>query len=78
MSAALTPVFQSRSRAIGWARDRLLLPLSRLWPFDRLMLATLTGAAALPFAMQLSNAAKFLVRPARPDPARAPPAMLPE
>jgi 2-polyprenyl-6-methoxyphenol hydroxylase-like FAD-dependent oxidoreductase len=62
MSAALTPVFQSRSRVIAWARDWVLLPASRLWPFDRMMLATLTGAGALPFAMQISGLAKFLVK----------------
>lgn len=62
MSAALTPVFQSRSALIGWMRDWLLAPLSRCWPFSRLMLATLSGAGALPFAMQLSSVAKFLVR----------------
>lgn len=62
MSAALTPVFQSRSRIIGWLRDMLLGPVSRCWPFSRLMLATLTGSARLPFAMQLSTVAKFLVR----------------
>ncbi len=48
MSAALTPVFQSRSHFIGWIRDALLGPLSGCWPFSRLMLATLTGAARLP------------------------------
>jgi 2-polyprenyl-6-methoxyphenol hydroxylase-like FAD-dependent oxidoreductase len=64
MSAALTPVFQSRSRLIGALRD-LFLPLAtRLWPFDRLMLATLTGAGALPGAMLLSGVARFLI-PAR-------------
>ncbi len=65
MSAALTPVFQSRSRFIGWMRDLLLGPLSSCWPFSRLMLATLTGSAKLPFAMQLSAVAKFLVRDRR-------------
>ncbi len=60
MSAALTPVFQSRSRFIGWVRDCFMGPLSRCWPFSRLMLATLTGAGAMPFAMFLSNVAKFL------------------
>jgi 2-polyprenyl-6-methoxyphenol hydroxylase-like FAD-dependent oxidoreductase len=67
MSAALTPVFQSRSRFIGWARDSFMGPLSRCWPFSRLMLATLTGAGVLPFAMLLSNVAKFLA-PDRRDP----------
>jgi 2-polyprenyl-6-methoxyphenol hydroxylase-like FAD-dependent oxidoreductase len=62
MSAALTPVFQSRSRLIGWARDLLLGPVSRCWPFSWLMLATLTGSARLPLAMLLSSVAKFLVR----------------
>ncbi|HWA21700.1 MAG TPA: NAD(P)/FAD-dependent oxidoreductase [Caulobacterales bacterium] len=61
MSAALTPVFQSRSAFIGWARDWILGPLSRCWPFSQIMLATLTGAATLPFAMLLSGVAKFLV-----------------
>ena len=65
MSAALTPVFQSRSRLIGWLRDWVMLPASRLWPFDRLMLATLTGAGVFPGARLLSGVAKFLVR-ARP------------
>lgn len=48
MSRALTPVFQSDSTPIGWARDLLLRELSRLPPVERLMLATLVGAAALP------------------------------
>lgn len=65
MSAALTPVFQSRSTMIGWARDYFMAPLSRCWPFSRLMLATLTGAGSLPFAVTLSRVAKFLVRDRR-------------
>jgi 2-polyprenyl-6-methoxyphenol hydroxylase-like FAD-dependent oxidoreductase len=64
MSAALTPVFQSRSRLIGALRDLLLPAVTRLWPFDRLMLATLTGAGSLPGAGLLSGAARFLI-PAR-------------
>jgi 2-polyprenyl-6-methoxyphenol hydroxylase-like FAD-dependent oxidoreductase len=64
MSAALTPVFQSRSRIIGALRD-LFLPLATgIWPFDRLMLATLTGAGDLPGASLLSGVARFLI-PAR-------------
>jgi 2-polyprenyl-6-methoxyphenol hydroxylase-like FAD-dependent oxidoreductase len=65
MSAALTPVFQSRSKLTGWLRDWVLLPASRLWPFNRLMLATLTGAGVFPGAMVLSGVAKFLVRARR-------------
>ncbi|MGE3302951.1 MAG: FAD-dependent oxidoreductase [Hyphomonadaceae bacterium] len=53
MSAALTPLFQSRSRLLGWARD-LAMPLARrLWPFNRLILATLTGAGAFPWRTPL-------------------------
>jgi 2-polyprenyl-6-methoxyphenol hydroxylase-like FAD-dependent oxidoreductase len=63
MSAAMTPLFQSRSAFMGWMRDWVLLPASRFWPFNRMMLATLTGAGFLPFAMQISRFAKFLVRP---------------
>lgn len=64
MSAALTPVFQSRSRLIGALRDRLLPLATKLWPFDRMMLATLTGAGDLPGAALLSGVARFLI-PAR-------------
>lgn len=44
----LTPLFQSRSKVLAWLRDRLL-PLARaIRPLERLMLATLTGKAAMP------------------------------
>lgn len=62
MSAALTPLFQSRSAVMGWLRDFVLLPASGFWPFNRMMLATLTGAGSLPFATKISSFAKFLVR----------------
>lgn len=45
---ALTPLFQSKSRALPWLRDRIL-PFSRaIRPLERLMLGTLVGAARLP------------------------------
>ncbi len=61
MSAALTPLYQSRSAFMGWARDWIMPPLAKMWPFSRLMLATLTGAGVFPFAMLLSRVAKFLL-----------------
>lgn len=50
MSRALTPAFQSDGRVIAWARDALLRDLTRFPPIERLMLATLVGAAALPLS----------------------------
>jgi hypothetical protein len=74
MSRALTPAFQSRSALIGWARDRLMFPMSHIAPLERLMLATLTGAGAMP-------APRFRPRPAKslPAPPRAnlPPPLAP-
>jgi 2-polyprenyl-6-methoxyphenol hydroxylase-like FAD-dependent oxidoreductase len=49
LSRALTPVFQSDSRLIGWARDRFFHKLGQLPGADRLMLATLVGAARAPW-----------------------------
>ena len=43
LSAALTPSFQGRSRAVGFARDRVLPRLQRVGPVRRLMLRTLAG-----------------------------------
>jgi 2-polyprenyl-6-methoxyphenol hydroxylase-like FAD-dependent oxidoreductase len=61
MSAALTPLYQSRSALMGWVRDWLMPPLAKIWPLNRIMLATLTGAGVFPFAMLLSRVAKFLL-----------------
>jgi 2-polyprenyl-6-methoxyphenol hydroxylase-like FAD-dependent oxidoreductase len=61
MSAALTPLYQSRSSMMGWFRDWIMTPLAKLRPINRLMLSTLVGAGSLPFAWTLSRAAKFLL-----------------
>jgi 2-polyprenyl-6-methoxyphenol hydroxylase-like FAD-dependent oxidoreductase len=57
VSRALTPVFQSRAGWIGWARDLAFQPLSTVAPVERLMLATLSGAAAFPGTRPLPAAA---------------------
>ncbi|MET0545838.1 MAG: NAD(P)/FAD-dependent oxidoreductase [Caulobacterales bacterium] len=48
LSAALTPVFQSRSKTIGALRDILMAPMCELPIVRRLMLETLCGVAQPP------------------------------
>jgi 2-polyprenyl-6-methoxyphenol hydroxylase-like FAD-dependent oxidoreductase len=49
LSAALTPMFQSHSRAVPWLRDRLLGPAARVWPMPRLLGKLVAGNLIDPF-----------------------------
>ena len=48
MSAAFTPVYQSDSRVLPWLRDRVVGPLSRLWPATAIQAAMVSGAVGGP------------------------------
>jgi len=48
MSAAFTPVYQSDGRALPFIRDRLVGPLSRLWPADWIQAAMVSGLVGGP------------------------------
>ena len=50
-SAALTPVFQSNSRAIGWLRDTFLGPAGKLPGIGHVMRTTLSGVRKFPFGL---------------------------
>tara|TARA_B100000378_G_scaffold278889_1_gene284173 strand:- start:14184 stop:14630 length:447 start_codon:yes stop_codon:yes gene_type:complete len=43
-----TPVYQSDSRVLPFIRDRLVGPLSRLWPANRIQAAMVAGLVANP------------------------------
>jgi 2-polyprenyl-6-methoxyphenol hydroxylase-like FAD-dependent oxidoreductase len=51
MSRAMTPVFQSNSRMIGWARDALFGPIAKTPGLSHIMRTTLTGARKFPFGL---------------------------
>nr|WP_221239460.1 NAD(P)/FAD-dependent oxidoreductase [Sphingomonas xinjiangensis] len=48
MSALLTPVYQSDGRVVPFVRDRVMGPMSRLWPVPRLQAATVSGLIGRP------------------------------
>lgn len=48
LTAILTPVYQSDGRAIPWVRDRIMAPVSRMWPFPRLQAALVAGLVGRP------------------------------
>lgn len=50
MSAAFTPQYQSHSRALPALRDRVLAPLSQIWPLPRILAALVTGDLLPPIA----------------------------
>ena len=50
-SRALTPVFQSNSRAIAWMRDRFMAPLNKLPGAGYAMRTTLSGVRCFPFGL---------------------------
>ena len=43
-----TPVYQSDSRVLPFIRDRLVGPLSRLWPANKIQTAMVAGLVANP------------------------------
>lgn len=43
LTALLTPVYQSDSRVVPWVRDRIMAPISKIWPFPRLQAALVSG-----------------------------------
>ncbi len=48
LTALLTPVYQSDSRTIPFVRDRIVGPLSKLWPATRIQAATVSGLIGNP------------------------------
>ena len=48
MSALFTPVYQSDGRFLPFVRDRLVGPLSRLWPATRIQAAMVSGLVGNP------------------------------
>jgi salicylate hydroxylase len=48
LTAVLTPVYQSDSRIIPWARDWLIGPISKLWPATTIQAALVSGLAGNP------------------------------
>jgi len=50
MSAAFTPQYQSDSRILPLLRDRVLMPVSRLWPVPRILTRLVAGDLIPPLA----------------------------
>lgn len=48
MTWAFTPVYQSDSQLLPWLRDRLVAPVSTLWPAPPLLAALVSGALGAP------------------------------
>lgn len=48
MSRAFTPVYQSDGRVLPFIRDRLVGPLSKVWPATRLQAAMVSGLVGSP------------------------------
>ncbi|MFE8585846.1 FAD-dependent oxidoreductase [Sphingomonas sp. NCPPB 2930] len=48
LTALFTPVYQSDSRAIPFVRDRIVGPLSKLWPATRIQAAMVSGLIGNP------------------------------
>ena len=50
LTALFTPIYQSDSKAIPWARDWMIGPLSRLWPATAIQAALVSGLVGNPLA----------------------------
>lgn len=50
LSRLLTPLYQSDGTAIPWLRDRVMGPVSKLWPFTAAQAALVSGAVGHPLA----------------------------
>ncbi len=50
LSRLLTPVYQSDGAAIPWLRDRVMGPVSKLWPFTAAQAALVSGTVGHPLA----------------------------
>jgi 2-polyprenyl-6-methoxyphenol hydroxylase-like FAD-dependent oxidoreductase len=48
LTALFTPVYQSDSRVLPFVRDRLVGPLSKLWPATTIQAAMVSGLVAGP------------------------------
>lgn len=48
LSAAFTPMYQSDSRVQPWLRDRVLFPLSQIWPATRILPRLVRGDVVVP------------------------------
>lgn len=56
LTALFTPVYQSDSRIIPWLRDRLVGPLSRVWPATCIQAAMVSGLIGKPLRTLELNA----------------------
>lgn len=50
MTALFTPVYQSDGRVLPFVRDRLVGPLSKVWPANRIQAAMVSGLIGAPLA----------------------------
>lgn len=50
LSRLLTPIYQSDGTALPWLRDRVMGPVSKLWPFTAAQAALVSGAVGHPLA----------------------------
>lgn len=50
LSRLLTPVYQSDGAVVPWLRDRLMGPVSKLWPFTTAQAALVSGSVGHPLA----------------------------
>lgn len=48
LTAALTPVYQSDGALLPFARDRIMGPASKLWPFTAFQAALVSGLIGSP------------------------------
>jgi salicylate hydroxylase len=48
LTGILTPVYQSDSHIIPWVRDRLIGPISKIWPVGKIQAALVSGLFGLP------------------------------
>ncbi|WP_082669891.1 FAD-dependent oxidoreductase [Sphingomonas sanguinis] len=60
LTALFTPVYQSDSRMIPFIRDRIVGPLSKLWPAPRIQAATVSGLIGNPLKPLFGNSRSVL------------------
>jgi len=48
LTGILTPVYQSDNRIIPWVRDRLIGPISKIWPVGKIQAALVSGLFGFP------------------------------
>ena len=73
LSALFTPAYQSDSRLLPWIRDRIVGPLSSLWPATRIQAAMVAGTFGNPLRpLDLAAGASSAGPPSSTDPRPAP------